>query len=49
MERDLRTLIADIKSLCTDRLEAKTADGYVLADVFDMADKLAAKEEKKKA
>jgi len=34
MTEEIRKKIQDIKSLCEDRLDAKTAEGNVLAVVF---------------
>lgn len=44
MIEELLRKIEDIKSLCADRLDAKTADGHVLAVVFREVEQLLEKE-----
>ena len=46
MTEEIMALIAEIKTLCADRLDAKTAEGNVLADVFKKLESMKIKGEK---
>lgn len=47
MIEELKRKIEDIKSLCVDRLDAKTADGHILNTVFKEIEELLEKESSK--
>jgi len=46
MNEEAKKLVEDIRSVCTDRLGAKTADGKILGEAFDELLELLSKKQK---